>query len=301
MVPWAHSVWSGYAMLTAGAAVHESRYNHVVVSGEGEARVAGKRAVQVGLPGTSTSRRTPALQSTGSHAIRVLDADENRPGMGPDSEPVESVVRDVMSVFSLALTQLLGLEETFAQQYSRVPVGASILSTTTDAKTGWQGMDAGDFLASHAKGVVLGLGIKSLVDKEASSGRVALFGSDSVKAYGGSTVALQSKLFTSAASDLVAQVSANVVASLSSLLITAISGTITSIGGTVSASTTSQLGSARVVGRKYAALTSDEGKVFITSGNSAQLNSTDQSVFITEKKACISARAAVGSLALPSP
>ncbi|MCC7389851.1 MAG: hypothetical protein IT431_13910, partial [Phycisphaerales bacterium] len=49
--PEAYDTWNGYSMVTQGGAYQEARFNHLIVSAEGEVRVVGKTLVSLGTPG----------------------------------------------------------------------------------------------------------------------------------------------------------------------------------------------------------------------------------------------------------
>jgi hypothetical protein len=274
-----HDVWDGYAMLTRGGAVHESRHNHLVVSDEGDLRLVGKRSVSVGTNGDVLIAVQDGVEldefckNTGSN-----QDDPSAAGPG-------KMHRDVSNAIGMATALAAAAYGSFMNQrdalfgYNRAPM---------IGKTGWKATSAGDWLGfgiGETVNVIQPLWatvIGPMLDTPGK--RLDLFTTGSLSAVGEMTLGLQGLLMASLSSPLVTTVSGGAVASFSSSFKTAISGTLTSITGTATMAVEAQTAGLTLRSHKDAQLTSRIGKMFVTSQDDAQVNSIEGQLFLHGKK-----------------
>lgn len=289
--PPPYTSWDGYAMVTEGASYQESWGNNLVVSGDADVRVVGRRSVVIGSP---SDVHIMADESTGvAHMAgnATIDTDLLGSGNWVDQKKGFKILRGILGGISLGITGFTTFWSFYGMEYSRpAEVG----------RPGWKGYCKGDALeifndlagsaGSLIAPVVAIIGAVGAIEKAAEAGdpkttggeaghSITLFASKDINAVASNSMAISSELFLTVSSGLTTSVSSTVATGISSLISTTVSGVATSMSGLLSASVSSMFGSATVTGKTKAQLSS-WGKVFVSSNDDAQLNSMDGRVYV---------------------
>jgi hypothetical protein len=274
--PAPYNRWNGFAMVTEGAAYQEAQANHVIVSGTADLRLVGERVALLGSPGNVH------ITASGSSVTDVVanetvdndsDADPSGESRWAAAKRAETRVDAVITGVSAVLAAGALIDEVFYQQFARSP---------REGMIGWQGAGFGDWggMVIKAAGVVGGIGAMVLgFLPDTDSGYVSLYAAKSFKGVGELIASVHGGLLTSVSGGGATLVSADGIVSVSSLAIASMSSTFTSVSGLLSATLSSQWGTAKVVGRKATEISSS-GKVFVAGKGDVQVNSTDGKVFV---------------------
>jgi uncharacterized protein (DUF2345 family) len=270
----AHSKWNGYAMLTGGAATHESTHNHTIISQKDDVRIAAKNSVLVGSP--CDVFLTADQNSTVAAMVRSVDTEDSpdQPGAGNVDQTVNSVIDTTLSALDLVMGEVLLLQQ-FGSAFKRSPLAG---------QWGWDRASKADIVVNVLTQALTAVQAGLLALKSSPGGRIGLYGSGDVQIVGREGAGLHSVGHTAVSSSGATTVSGVVYAGLSASALCAVSGTITSVTGSKSVSIEAQLDDLTLRSRTNTEITSSTGTVYATAHKDAQLNSINGSVFVHGKE-----------------
>lgn len=263
-----HQTWHGYSMVTRGGAVHEARHNHLVVSGEGDLRLAGQRSVSIGSSGDVVIAVHQGAETV--EFCRNSGGDQNdaaAPGPGKMHRDTVDIVNAAATMISSGLSTWYTIMD-LVQGYNKKP---------SALEAGWVGPNWMDYASTVVSGalalvgpVLVGAG--PLMDSP--GGRLDLFSSDSVSIVGQMSASLHGLRNTSVASPGATLVSGGAVLSLSSNAMASLSAPRVGITAVAQLALESTVGTFTARARSTMEL-STHANTLIAANDDVQITSTE--------------------------
>lgn len=281
--------WSGYAMVTQGAAYHEARQNHVISSAEGEVRVVAERSISLGTPGDVIIGADAELSA---RELAQNDGDPRSPTEGGSADPffrvegaaplaaqAEGVVRGFVTMATAVAR---------AMTVKPIPSATGFTSAVKSALSDCSA--SASMLFANA-----GLLAAQLALPRSPGGQVSLYASRVASMSSPNTVALNAGTAASVVGGVSASVLGGVAASLAGLVSASVTGLAAVVSGQLTATLESVFGAATVRSPAGVNVYSSAGPVAVTGSGPVQVNSVAGGAHVHGASHCyIGAGPAVG-------
>jgi hypothetical protein len=265
--PAAYASWPGYSMVTQGASYQESRYNHLVVSAEGEVRVVAKTLVSLSTPGDILLGADPT--ATPEMLVQNQGDPNDVSGYGAPDQ-----LERITQIASLGLRGAKLAENLVSLLTAAVygsPVDPMPLMAMWEPPDWETSLKVAANWATFAAG--LGAFAASLAMPTSPGGKVGAYAEKSITLGALETVAIATPGIASINADTLAIINAGLSASLTGLVSASVSGVLTSVSGLYSAVLESVFHPVAVRSPAGVNVFSAAGPICVTGNTSVQMNS----------------------------
>jgi hypothetical protein len=293
----AFSGWSGYAMVTQGAAYQEARQNYVITSAEGEVRVASATRISLGTSGDvligADADLSPADISANDGDPRSpteagrADALFRAEGAAPLAAQAEGIVRG-FATMAAAIAKSITAKPILSASGWTAPVKSALADSSASAS----------MLFANA-----GLLTAQLALPRSPGGQVGVYASRVAAVSSPQTVAVNAGAAASVVGGVSASVLGGVAANLAGLVSATVTGLAAAVSGQISATLESVFGPAEVRSPAGVNIYAQSGPVTVTANRSVQVSSVSGGAHVHGASQCYigaGAAAGMGLYALPS-